>query len=49
MITTMPVAYLRIVCAKIARVGKFPVQQFFSFNGEKFLSTNFFTKKKIVH
>ncbi len=49
MITTMPRAYLRIVCAKIARVGKFPVQDFFSVSGEKSLSTNFFTKKEIAH
>ena len=43
----MPVAYLRIVCAKIAGTGKFSVQQIFSFNGEKFLCANFFTEKQI--
>src|SRR6266581_2388526 len=43
----MPVAYLRIVCAKIAGTGKFSVQEIFSFNGEKFLCTNFFTEKQI--
>jgi len=47
MITTMPAAYLRIVCAKIAGTGKFSVQEIFSFNGEKFLCANFFTEKQI--
>src|SRR5438034_10594459 len=47
MITTMPVAYLRIVCTKIAGTGKFSVQEIFSFNGEKFLCANFFTEKQI--
>src|SRR6266704_1080535 len=31
----MPVAYLRIVCAKIAGTGKFSVQEIFSFTGKK--------------
>jgi hypothetical protein len=43
----MPVAYLRIVCAKITSVGKFSVQEIFSVNGEKFLSTNFFYANQI--
>ena len=47
MITTMPAAYLRIVCTKIAGTGKFSVQEIFSFNGEKFLCANFFTEKQI--
>jgi len=47
MITRMPAAYLRIVCAKITSTGKFSVQEIFSFNGEKFLCANFFTEKQI--
>jgi hypothetical protein len=47
MITTLPRAYLRIVCVKISNDGKISVQQFFSASGEKIFSTNFFTKNKI--
>ncbi len=44
MIISVTIAYLRIVCARIIVVGKFSVQEFFSASGEKFLSTNFFSK-----
>ena len=40
----MPVAYLRIVCAKITSVGKFSVREIFSANGEKNCCANFFAK-----
>jgi len=47
MITSMMVAYLRIVCAQIDRDSNFFSRDNFSVNGENFLSTNFFTEKKI--
>jgi hypothetical protein len=47
MITTLPRAYLRIVCVKINNDGKVSVQQLFSASGEKIFSTNFFYKNKI--
>src|SRR5207247_9005186 len=46
MITTMPAAYLRIVCAKIAGTGKFLSKKFFLSTEKNFSARTFSPKNR---